>query len=151
MDYEEALNKVEYFMNKSGIRDFCTDTCQGFCCGSCYTSKNACYRNEGRRLSCSVFLCQNLKDLLFNSVEMTSYLEMDETINYELAKLMPGHINIYYKPHTKEVRDKFYIEDRSLDILDKIDTVKIKNKLKAIKNIHINSSRFLVQKLNNRS
>ena len=147
MNYEEALNKVEYFMNKSGIREFCSETCQGWCCGSCHLSENACHKNEGRRISCSIFLCMELRDLLFNPAEMNEYLEMEKMINHELHKPLPG--SIYFTPHTKEVRDKFLIEDQFLNILDKIDLMGIKNKLRSLKNIHIKLSRFLIQKLNN--
>ena len=151
LTYEETLNKVETFMVKSGIREFCTEVCQGHCCDGCYNSKNACHRNEGRRLSCSVFLCMNLRDLIFDTVDIEAYTEMDNAITYKLSKIIAiekgTSANIYYSPHTKEIRDKFFIEDEFLNVLDKIDLTRIKNKLRAIRNIHVISSRFLNRKL----
>jgi len=149
MNYEEALNKVELFMGKSGIREFCTETCQGYCCNGCYTSKNACHRNEGRRLSCSTFLCWDLKSLLFSPKEIKMYSKMENIINDELRRLQLAG-NVYYTPHTKRIRNKFFIEENSLDMLNKINIGKIGNKLRAIKNIHIKLSRFLVKELESR-
>ena len=58
LNYDQTLELVESFMEKSGIRSYCTDICKGDCCGSCYTNNpEACHRNEGRRLACSVYLC----------------------------------------------------------------------------------------------
>jgi len=57
MDYYETLKIVENFMEKSGIRKFCSEICEGQCCGSCYTSDRACHKNEGRRLACSTYFC----------------------------------------------------------------------------------------------
>jgi len=152
MNYEETLNKVENFMVKSGIREFCTEVCQGYCCGNCYNSKNACHRNEGRRLSCSVFLCANLRNLIFSShANMKAYIEMERVIIHKLSEILVAgknpYIDICRHPHNKESRNKFSIDGKSLDILDKINLEEIKNKLRAIRNIHIVSSRFLMQKL----
>ena len=161
MDYKEALNKVESFMIKSGIRGFCTDICHGSCCGNCYLSENACHKNEGRRLSCSVFICWNLSDLLFNSECKEAYTEMENMIMHELRissdiSNNKAHVPdnwiyhkflMYYHPHSKKMRDEFLIEDKFLNILDKIDVKEVKNKLNSITNIHKVSSRFLVQKL----
>lgn len=57
LNYYQTLEIVENFMIKSGIRGFCTDICRGKCCISCYGSPQACHKNEGRRLACSVFIC----------------------------------------------------------------------------------------------
>ena len=148
MNYEEALNKVESFMVKSGIREFCSDVCQGYCCNGCYTSKHACHKSDGRRLSCSVFICMSLRNILFNSTDMESYMEMEKMVMNGLSKASGKKwINIYYYPHSKKMRDEFLIEDKFLNILDKIDVKEVKNKLNFITNIHKVSSRFLVQKL----
>lgn len=65
LTYAEALAAVEQFMVESGIRDFCSNVCGGKCCGSCWKkSPNACHRNEGRRISCSMYLCNVLENFL---------------------------------------------------------------------------------------
>ena len=67
--YKETLDRVEMFMNDSGIRDFCSKICRGMCCMNCYESENACHKNEGRRLACSLFICDSLKYILFSKKE----------------------------------------------------------------------------------
>ena len=59
--YKEALSIIEKFMIESGIRWYCSKYCKGKCCRShnCYTSEKACYKNEGRRLPCSIYICSN--------------------------------------------------------------------------------------------
>lgn len=147
MNYEETLNKVESFMVSSGIRDFCTETCQGYCCDKCYTSKNACHKNEGRRLSCSVFICLNLRDIIFSRKENEAYMEVKKMIEHKFTEFGISFGSIYFYPHSKRVRDKFLIEDGSLDLLNEINISEVKNKLRAIKNINVTLSRFLVDKL----
>ena len=161
MNYEETLNKVECFMDKSGIREFCSDVCQGYCCGNCYLSENACHKNEGRRLSCSVFICGNLSDLLFNSEYKEAYAEMENMIIHKL-RISSDKVNgknrvpdswiyqkiyMYYRPHSKKMRDEFLIEDKFLNILDKIDISMVKRKLTSIKNMHVVLSRFFIKEL----
>lgn len=58
--YEEALDVIEQTMQLSGIRDYCTKVCKGKCCSECNNSENACFKNEGRRISCSAFICSGL-------------------------------------------------------------------------------------------
>ena len=57
LNYQQTLEAVENFMKETGIRDFCTDICKGSCCSGCYTRETACHKNEGRRLSCSTYVC----------------------------------------------------------------------------------------------
>jgi len=72
LNYEEALNLIENFMVKSGLRDFCSHICMGMCCLECYeASPSACVVNEGRRLTCSAFICSvmSLKKLWIDQME----------------------------------------------------------------------------------
>jgi len=62
LTYDETMEIVEDFNQKSGIAKFCRETCLGRCCGSCWTSKNACHKHEGRRLACTAFICGSLFD-----------------------------------------------------------------------------------------
>ena len=57
LTYQETLDIVEKFMIESCIRYYCADLCKGKCCKGCYTSKEACHLNEGRRLPCSIYVC----------------------------------------------------------------------------------------------
>ena len=58
--YQEALDIIESFMDASGIRYFCTVTCQGGCCSSCKL-KNC---SDNRNLACSYFICNSLGRLI---------------------------------------------------------------------------------------
>lgn len=60
LNYNQTLNTVEAFMDTSGIRDYCSNICKGHCCNKCYTTKWACHLNEGRRLACSIYMCDTL-------------------------------------------------------------------------------------------
>ena len=57
LSWNEVLVIAEDFMIKSGLRKFCTEICKGNCCHGCYDSPKACHKNEGRRLSCTLYLC----------------------------------------------------------------------------------------------
>jgi len=125
--YKEALDIVEDFMIKSGIREYCETICKGQCCNykdeggelqRCWKSKNACWKNEGRRLPCSIFICTWLLDYLPNRKELA---KINEVIAHTLEDIMEK--NPYYHPNTPEVQRKFRIER---EIIDKIKSFNIK-------------------------
>lgn len=67
LTYGETIDLVEKFMIAAEIRRYCTDICKGSCCASCYKdNKEACHKQEGRRLSCSIFICYSLTNLLIS-------------------------------------------------------------------------------------
>ena len=136
MNYNEALEKIEDFMVKSNIRKFCTQVCHGKCCSGCYESKNACHLHEGRRLTCSAFICLNLKSLIFNDKERSIYSDISSKIVREMTRVRPGGIsgaNVYFYPHTKKERKEFHIDKGVLDQLNKIDIDEVANKIKCIR------------------
>jgi len=127
--YREALEIVEDFMVKSGIRQYCENICHGKCCGSyrdeedgkfhkCWESKNACWRNEGRRLPCSIFICSWLLELLPDADELA---EIREEIVQTLWNIMEE--NPYYHPNTPKIQQEFSIEK---EIMDKIKSFNIR-------------------------
>jgi len=79
LDYHQTLEMVENFMIKTGIRDFCSNICKGRCCYGCYDSEHACHKNEGRRLSCSAFVC------VIPEKDLDRFLRM--TRNYVMARI----------------------------------------------------------------
>lgn len=126
--YRETLEIVEEFMVKSGIRQYCEKICHGKCCGSyrdkedgkfhkCWESKNACWRNEGRRLPCSIFICSWLLELFPDADELA---EIREEIVQTLWDIMEE--NPYYHPNTPKIQQKFSIDK---EIIDKIKTFNI--------------------------
>ena len=116
--YREALEIVEEFMIESGIRKYCTTVCKGYCCGLCSFSENACFRNEGRRLPCSTFICDWLLGYLPNEKEL---IKINKIIERTLFNIMGK--NPYFYPNTPDVQRKFSINK---EIIDKIKSFNIK-------------------------
>ncbi len=89
MNYLRVLEKVNNFMNKSGIRDFCRKECFGDCCGSGKRIQkcNSKIRCEDK-LSCSIFVCRQ------NTQELGSILLPILGLRYEkLVDYLPVKIN----------------------------------------------------------
>lgn len=64
--HDETLEIIENLMKESGLRKFCSEYCKGSCCSGCYETDDACHKNEGRRISCSIYVCYRLKRLIGN-------------------------------------------------------------------------------------
>jgi len=149
LTYEEALNKIESFMIESGIRDFCTEECQGYCCQKCFMSRKACHRNEKRRLSCSFYLCYNLRDLVFTAAEQRVYEKANMAIKIKLTELMEyGSLgNIYFDVHDENIKEQFSIDKPVLNGLSRINKKAVRSRVLAMRNMHIKLSRLLVNKI----
>ena len=78
LTYQETLILIEKIMTDSRIREYCTKICKGSCCAGCYTSKEACRHHEGRRLICSAFVCNGLKDRFCKETKETLCFIHDE-------------------------------------------------------------------------
>lgn len=126
--YDEALDRIEEFMKKSGIRDFCTKVCKGACCGSCYESNEACYKNEGRRLSCSVFICPQLAGVVFSLEEKSTFSIIKgyctDVIDRNLAKGSK-----YFNVHTKTLRNRCKFNPAVIDKLEQIEIFRVKERI----------------------
>lgn len=148
LTYQQTLDIIEKFMIDSGIRNFCTNICHGQCCSSCWESKYACHRNEGRRLSCSFYLCPWLSNKILSSKDEVSLINKPSyTIYYEiknkvlhiisdlLKKENPKKLisNVYFTPHSKWVRDNFVIDSKTMEGLKLINIDKIRSKVKGLK------------------
>lgn len=118
LNYEQTLELVEQFMERSGIREFCTDICQGSCCGGCYEkSDSACHKHEGRRLSCSVYICMPAQRVPRRIQKMFRlFYKAGELIKEEIRRITkqfcgePYH-NMYYKTPPPELFTEFKISD----------------------------------------
>ncbi len=53
MKYKKALEEVEDFLIKSGVRYYCSEICKGGCCSGCRSFQCLTQRN----LPCSLFTC----------------------------------------------------------------------------------------------
>ena len=92
LPYEHTLNIVDKFMIDSGIRDFCTNTCGSKCCTGCKDNNPLrCTEMEGRRLSCTIYLCHPLAMLIFTRQEFQTFYKIQEVI----LKIVGKHINLF--------------------------------------------------------
>lgn len=128
LTYNEALSKIENFMISTGIRKFCSDSCKGKCCLGCYDSEKSCVKNEGRRLSCSIWVCNEMLNLVFNDRDKLRMTILKDKIEQILEYWMPK--NIYLNPHDKKyVIDKFKINEKFVDLINLIDIKNVKSKV----------------------
>lgn len=129
-NYDESLKLVEQFMIETGIRKFCSKYCKGKCCFDCYDSDNSCIKNEGRRLSCSIWVCNELLDLVFNSRDRMRILIVKDKIELMLKNQINS--NIYFTPHVKKVKRNFLIDKKILNLLNRLDIKEIKKKVSVL-------------------
>ena len=134
LSYKEALNLIENFMVKSGLRDFCSNVCAGACCSGCYeTSPSACIINEGRRLTCSAFICSTLIEDLFDREDRDRYRAADDYIVATFANMCVG--DIYFNIHGPKIRNTINFDSRALEIFKDRNLInKCKLKLKELRN-----------------
>lgn len=122
LNYVQTLDMVEVFMKASGIRNYCTNICKGDCCGGCYTnSRHSCHEHEGRRISCSTYLCYfettgiNGKTSGANGNFMTPFRSADRVIVEEASRIYHKYrhgyarTNSYYYPPPKQIFTEFEI------------------------------------------
>ena len=93
MKYNESLEKIEAWLQETGIRQFCRTECRGVCCLN-YCKSNRCQRPP---LSCATFICSNLRKSLFGFHNGEKYdrnhLRIADLIisaGYEPSKPMPS-------------------------------------------------------------
>jgi hypothetical protein len=103
LNYEETVDLIDKFMKDSGIRTFCEHYCKGACCGTeCFNSKNACHKNEGRRLACSFYLCQEVAYLVMplriDTLRQKAKYEALEA----LRKAHGSYLEAYFKPYPQK-------------------------------------------------
>ena len=119
-NYNEAVARIEEFMKSSGIRSYCEQRCFGACCRGCYESENSCHKNEGRRISCSVFICSALKKLVLSEKEVRNYYKIQDAVCDAINTARRGaekYISSYFKPISEEARDRFRIRKSIFDRL----------------------------------
>ncbi|MCX6743037.1 MAG: hypothetical protein NT116_02255 [Candidatus Parcubacteria bacterium] len=131
-NYQETLDKIEKFMNDSGIRDFCSEQCHGKCCSGCYEKNpDACHRNEGRRLACSAFICSSLRVLIFspNEAELWDHICMNINHQHAEADLKHAHKSLYHTPYPAEAKKNYRVKKTVLAKLKNFNVQAIREKL----------------------
>lgn len=139
-NYQETLDLVENFMVKSGIRKYCSTVCKGKCCTYpvpntynrstrhweehdriyCYESKNACHKNEGKRLPCTIFMCRDLAEAVVIGHRKSLMLsDCRIFIIGSYHRTLRKAISVYFKPHPNRSKllKNFHIKSWSLEVL----------------------------------
>ena len=115
--YARALRIVEKWNIESGCRAYCAEVCRGNCCEGCYGSDHACHRTDGRRLSCSAYLCTSLCRKI--KVDPEKYWEAQHHL---LDAISDANRNVngqnwknsYFDPHTPKMRRVFRVPLKDL-------------------------------------
>jgi len=137
ISYDEALEIVEEFNIKSGLRDFCTNRCKGACCWDC---KDRCDRYEERRLPCSTFFCSTIMLMILPDVDDRRKYKKIHRATVSHMRRCTGASSVYYRHPSKEEFSrikhtempdlikgiKSFDTKRIRDILDKITPEQIK-------------------------
>lgn len=84
MNYQTAYKIVNDFMIGSGIRDFCGNRCGSVCCNGCPDKKDDGCCEE--RLTCTIYLCSALVDIIFTAAEKKLYYCIQEAIINKAVK-----------------------------------------------------------------
>jgi hypothetical protein len=122
LTHDETLELVEEFMRKSGIRRYCSDFCRGHCCGKCYNSDNACRKNEGRRLACSIYLCYDIVKPTFPPKAAELRADLRYEINQALRRASKQEYpEVYFKPYSKAVIERFKLFKQKSNLEKLID------------------------------
>lgn len=101
LTYQETLDIVEKFMIDSGIRKYCTEVCKGGCCMDCYhDNPNACHLQEGRRLTCSIYVCYDLRQKFSKRTSVVL-----NNIHYDIYEQYSIDFDLYF-----DVPDKTFLE-----------------------------------------
>lgn len=138
-DYSELLAQVEDFFICSGIRGFCTDVCGGICCAGCAArGPKGCVSIQGRKLSCSLYLCQELTDLFWEN-GLGKFLDFQQSVIDAIQKLalkVFQPYNIFYCDLPDLVISDLYIDRRIINkALSKCNCEKIKAVLAELKTV----------------
>jgi len=112
LSYNELLDIIENFMNETRIRKFCSNICKGLCCHDCYTSNiNACFLNESRRITCSLFICDSLSSIIFNEAERALYKRAIEVLNTTIENNITDSLaSLYFCVHSQSLIDNVKFE-----------------------------------------
>lgn len=128
-NYEQALAIIEQFMKETGIRGYCSEYCKGYCCGTCYKSKDACHKHEGRRMACSIYVCDSLEAIIFSKTEAQTLYRMRSDIDDALHPFYKASHYFDTPKNEKELRENFRVRKEIIDRLKKFDMDEIQDKV----------------------
>ena len=93
--YKEFEEKINEFMEATGIRSFCREFCKGWCCRSCSTINkcNSICMNGKIPIDCAMYICGELASLL----GLENYKSLADKVIYkrpEAIRWKPKRIKI---------------------------------------------------------
>ena len=123
MLFNESLNLINKFMEDSKIRRYCTEICKGYCCGNCKSI--SCMKKGNRPIGCAMFICRELRNILFKPKEWQLYNDIMDDINSYWCKTI--HKNDIYFSNPENIKDieKVRFPDRLKLYLEKFDVLNI--------------------------
>jgi len=118
MKYLDALDKVEQWLEKTGVRNYCRTTCKGNCCIN-YCKNIRCVRPP---LSCAVFLCTDVKKHMMD-------LHISEEYQKNYTEILKSLIDTkIHTPNPMEIFLDTDIPDELITNITKLDVKFDKNK-----------------------
>jgi len=119
MDYIDALEQIEQWLIKTGVRKYCRTKCKGLCCKQ-YCKEKGCLRPP---LSCAVYLCDDVKKHMMD----VHLAEKYQNNYFEILKLFTGK---KIKTHTpEEIFTKINIPKKLITFITELDLKFDKNKI----------------------
>jgi len=101
LKYDEALEIIEKFNIDSGLRDFCTNRCEGTCCSRC---KDTCIKRNERRIACSTFFCGPVLKIIFpDNKERSAYKHIQSRMRSHIGKYINANPIFYKHPSDEEM------------------------------------------------
>lgn len=99
MTYNELLKWGNKFIIKSGIREFCQNTCKGSCCSN-YRIRTGCnsYIKCNKKLSCVLYICYPIQEYMksFNINLVYNYSSFLDNINSDIRGFLISKQSIDY-------------------------------------------------------
>jgi len=107
LSYDETLEKVEEFIESSGVRKVCEEICKGRCCTECPKKvKEKCLTSKIRNLSCSTYICRNVIEKItipdYKNMQIDMYERFIYNINKQMQKTNKNRLDYYFFPTKKE-------------------------------------------------
>jgi hypothetical protein len=121
-NYYEALDKIEAFMHRSGIRKFCTEKCAGRCCKDCTRTCHLGIAEVPRPIICSVYICHTLLKRIVTHEEYSKYKKLMIVIRKEVQRgsTLSGR-DLIEHDYPLSVYTQFSIDKNALNIIDQLD------------------------------
>jgi hypothetical protein len=123
LSYNKALEVVEAWVEREGIRDFCSKFCHGYCCNGCTDS--SCL-NGIRRIECSIYLCDDLKCAVNIQSQINKHIQKsmglwnDVNLHIQDKMMRIGIGLLYFFQLPQEVLDKVRFNKSIIMSLDNI-------------------------------